>query len=121
MSERSSSPARGAALAGAASRSPNATVPSDVAAGPDTAEPRGTGGVGHRRSGGLVEGQRRGAGIREEVIQFPRAAPPVERHHDNAGKLAGPVERRHLPAVLHDDGEPVSPPKFERAQAAGDA
>ena len=90
-------------------------------ADPDTAEPRGTGGVSHRRSGGLVEGQRRGAGIREEVIQFPRAAPPVKGHHDNAGKLAGPVERRHLPAVLHDDGEPVSPPEPERAQAAGDA
>ena len=40
-------------------------------AGPDAAEPRGSGGVGHGRSGGLVEGQRRGAGIREEVIQLP--------------------------------------------------
>ena len=91
------------------------------AAGPDTAEPRGTGGVSHGRSGGPVEGQRRGAGIREEVIQLVGAASPVERHRDDAGKLAGPVERRHLPPVLHDDGEPVSRPKFERAQAARDA
>ena len=93
-------------------------MPSDLPPALDTAEPRGSGGVCYRRSGGLVEGQRRGAGIREEVIQFPRAAPPVKGHRDNAGKLAGPVERRHLPPVLHDDGETVSRPEPKRADAA---
>ncbi|PWC49900.1 hypothetical protein TSA6c_28105 [Azospirillum sp. TSA6c] len=54
----------------------------------------------------IEQGERLGIG--QAVIQLVRLHPPVQRHHGDAGQLAGPMDGRHLPIVLQRGGDAVA-------------
>jgi hypothetical protein len=47
------------------------------------------------------------ARVSHAVVEFVGLGAPVERHDHDARELAGPVQRRHFPAVLQHGEQPV--------------
>jgi hypothetical protein len=63
-------------------------------------------------------------GVLTEEIEIVGGRAPVHRRYDDAGELAGPVQRRRLPAVLQHGDDMVAGPHAERVETrdhAGDA
>ena len=78
-------------------------------------------GPGNRVNRNRVEDDGAGSCIGKTVIELLGLHAPVERGHDDPEELAGPMEARHLEAVLQDDGEPVAPPEAKRRKPLGNA
>ena len=54
---------------------------------------------------GAVEYDRRGLGVFQAVLDFIGTSTPTHGREDEADQVAGPVQRRHLVAIAHDDDE----------------
>ncbi len=63
---------------------------------------------GNRRGGGILIGDGLGLGIVEIEIEFACGRAPVDRGDDDAGELAGPMQRRRFGAVLQHGDEVVA-------------
>ena len=48
------------------------------------------------------------AAVGQAVVDLVALGTPVQRRHDDAGELAGPVQSRHLPAVLQHHQQVVA-------------
>src|SRR5262249_8997992 len=71
-------------------------------------------------AGRAIEGERRDLGILEAVPDLLGRGAPAHRSEDDTEQVAGPVERRHLVAVAHDDHEVVAGHEAHLPQGAGD-
>ena len=75
---------------------------------------------GNRLGRNRIEDDRARLGIGKAVIELVGLEPPVERRHDDAEKLAGPMQARHLEPVLQDDRKPVAALQAEPAEPGCD-
>ena len=81
------------------------------------AKPRGS--FGRRALGGAVIGHDDGLSVFQTICDLVCRRPPADRRKDGSQQLAGPVERRHLIAIAHDDDEMVAGLKPHLAQSSG--
>ena len=73
--------------------------------------------TGHRRGGGVFIGDRFGFGIAEIEIDLACAGAPIHRRDDDARELAGPMQRRRLPAVLQRRDQVIARLQPDRVEA----
>ena len=71
----------------------------------------------HRLGGDLFVDDRLRLGVFEAEIQLARTGAPIQRGDDDAGELAGPVDRRCFPAVLQQRDEMIARPEPEVVEA----
>ena len=65
-----------------------------------------------------LEDERPGLGVLQDEIDLVRLGAPVDRHDDDAGKLAGPVQGRRLPAVLQNRDQTIAAFEAETSSKA---
>jgi hypothetical protein len=68
----------------------------------DPWQPLGRGRAGDRVRRDIVENDRGGLSIVEAIVQLLALDAPVERRHDDAGELGGPMQACHFEPVLQD-------------------